>query len=53
MRKINHIVVHCSATPEGKDYSIDTIRKWHTDRGWRDIGYHAVVYRNGEVHQGR
>ena len=53
MREINHIVVHCSATPEGKDYSIDTIRKWHTDRGWRDIGYHAVVYRNGEVHQGR
>jgi N-acetylmuramoyl-L-alanine amidase len=53
MRKINHIVVHCSATPEGKDYSIDTIRKWHTDRGWRDIGYHAVIYRNGEVHQGR
>jgi N-acetylmuramoyl-L-alanine amidase len=53
MRNIKHIVIHCSATREGRDYTIDQIRGWHLDRGWRDIGYHALIYRNGEVHQGR
>ena len=27
-RTINEIIVHCSATPEGKDYRLDTIRQW-------------------------
>ena len=53
MRKITKIIVHCSATPEGKDYSVDTIRDWHLARGWRDIGYHFVIYRNGEIAEGR
>jgi N-acetylmuramoyl-L-alanine amidase len=45
--------VHCSATPEGKDFTIDDIRKWHKLRGFSDIGYHYVVYRDGSVHVGR
>ncbi|QDP66270.1 MAG: putative endolysin [Prokaryotic dsDNA virus sp.] len=53
MRKITKLIVHCSATPEGKDYSVDTIRDWHLKRGWSDIGYHFVIYRNGEVVEGR
>ena len=53
MREINNIVIHCSATPEGKDYTVEQIRQWHLDRGWRDIGYHTIVYRDGTVHQGR
>ena len=32
-RTINEIIVHCSATPEGKDYTLDTIRQWHRQRG--------------------
>ena len=52
-REINKIVIHCSATPEGKDYTVEQIRQWHLDRGWRDIGYHIIVYRDGTVHQGR
>lgn len=52
-RAIREIIVHCSATPEGKDYSIDDIRKWHKLRGFSDIGYHYVVYRDGSVHVGR
>ncbi len=52
-RTIDEIIVHCTATPEGKDYSVDTIRSWHLGQGWKDIGYHYVVYRDGSVHPGR
>ena len=58
MRKISKIIIHCSATPEGKDYTVAQIRQWHTTpkpkgNGWRDIGYHFVIYRDGTVHKGR
>ena len=52
-RPINKIIVHCSATPEGKDFTVDDIRSWHLKKGWSDIGYHYVVYRDGSVHVGR
>ncbi|WP_063832826.1 N-acetylmuramoyl-L-alanine amidase [Labrenzia sp. DG1229] len=53
MRKIDTIVIHCSATPEGRAVSVSTIRQWHLDRGWRDIGYHYVIGLNGEIWPGR
>ena len=54
MRKINEIILHCTATPEGKDYDVETIRRWHVQgNGWRDIGYHYVIYRDGTIHLGR
>jgi len=54
MRLINEIVIHCSATAEGKHYSVDTIRDWHVKkRGWSDIGYHYVIYLDGTVVEGR
>ncbi len=58
MRKISKIIIHCSATPEGKDFTVQQIRQWHTTpkpkgNGWRDIGYHFVIYRDGSVHVGR
>lgn len=54
MRKINEIIIHCSATPEGKDYTVEQIRDWHVKgNGWQDIGYHLVIYRDGSVHHGR
>lgn len=52
-RSIKELIVHCSATPEGKDYSVDTIRQWHLQRGFSDIGYHYVIYRDGSIHIGR
>lgn len=58
-RTITEIIIHCTATPEGKDYTVVDIRRWHTlpvskgGRGWSDIGYHYIVYRDGSVHEGR
>jgi N-acetylmuramoyl-L-alanine amidase len=54
MRAIKKIIVHCSATREGQDIGIDTIREWHVnDRGWSDIGYHYVIELDGAVKIGR
>ena len=52
-RRINRIVVHCTATEEGKDYTVDWIRRVHKKKGWSDIGYHYVIYRDGSLHEGR
>ena len=53
MRSINKIIVHCSATPEGRDVSTEEIRSWHLDRGWSDIGYHFVIELDGTICDGR
>lgn len=53
MRKITEIIVHCSATPEGKDYTVHDIDRWHRARGFKCIGYHYVIYRDGSIHNGR
>ena len=52
-RKISEIIVHCTATPEGRAVSVDTIRSWHLANGWRDIGYHWVVKLDGSIEAGR
>ena len=53
MREIKSIILHCSATPEGKDFTVADITRWHKERGFRTIGYHYVVYRDGTVRKGR
>ena len=52
-RKIKEIIIHCTATPEGREYSVDDIRKWHLARGFSDIGYHYVIHLDGEIEVGR
>lgn len=60
MRLIDEIVIHCTATnPRWYEHRsaeevVQEIRRWHVqERKWQDIGYHAVIHRNGEVAQGR
>ena len=53
MRKINEIIVHCTATQEGKDFKAADIDRWHKQRGWDGIGYHHVVDLDGTVEPGR
>lgn len=52
-RHINEIIVHCSATPEGRHVTTADIKRAHLNRGFSDIGYHYVVYLDGSVHEGR
>lgn len=54
MRKINEIIIHCTATPASRDVTVEQIRDFHVKgNGWADIGYHYIIYRNGEIHVGR
>lgn len=53
MRKISKIIIHCTATPEGRHTTVEDIRLWHKAQGWSDIGYHYVVYLDGSIHPGR
>ena len=52
-RVIKEIIVHCTATPEGRDYTVEDIKKDHLKRGFSDIGYHYVIYRDGTIVNGR
>lgn len=52
-RIITKIILHCTATPEGKDFTVAQIKQWHLARGFSDIGYHYVIYRDGSIHKGR
>lgn len=53
MRTINQIIIHCSATAEGRAFTVEDIRRWHLARGWRDVGYHFVILLDGTVEAGR
>lgn len=53
MRKIDKIIIHCSATKEGQHFTVEDIDRWHKARGFAKIGYHYVIYLDGSVHKGR
>lgn len=55
MVKLLRLVLHCTATPEGRPVSSNDIRKWHTDpvsrggRGWKQVGYTDMIHLDGKV----
>ena len=58
MRKLNKIIVHCTATHPHHNIGVREIREWHTappprGNGWSDVGYHLVIRRDGSVEFGR
>lgn len=66
-RKITSLVIHCSASPNGRVTTCADINAWHRARGFRRapsarqrfspqldaIGYHWVIYTDGTVAAGR
>ncbi len=53
-RNIEVLVIHCSDSNVPSHDNVETIRKWHVEEnGWADIGYHFVVTKDGEMHDGR
>lgn len=67
IRRIDTLIIHCSATPNGRWNTVEDIDAWHRDRGFRrnprligrnqpkltSIGYHFVIYTTGAVVIGR
>lgn len=54
MAKLQYLVIHCTATPEGREVSADNIRRWHTapapqGRGWKQVGYTDLFHLDGSV----
>ena len=52
---MKYLVLHCTATPEGREVTSDEIRHWHTDpvkkggRGWKQVGYTDMIHLDGRV----
>ena len=54
MRNIDTIVIHCADTPSTMDIGLKEIRNWHVnDNGWKDVGYHYIIRRDGTLEKGR
>lgn len=53
MRDIRQIIVHCTATKEGREVSVEEIDSWHRAQGWNGIGYHYVVKLDGRICRAR
>lgn len=51
--RIEHIIWHCSATPNGEPFTAADIQRWHKQNGWSGIGYHFVIGTKGELWSGR
>ena len=53
-KQLKYLVIHCTATKEGREVSSTEIRRWHTaappvGRGWKQIGYTDLIHLNGSV----
>lgn len=58
-RLINEIIVHCEATPEGEEFSDESVSACHKQRKFSSyvkngktwyIGYHYIVHLDGSIH---
>lgn len=55
MGKLQYLVLHCTATPEGREVSAADIRRMHTSpvsaggRGWKQVGYTDLIHLDGTV----
>lgn len=54
MKRIERLVIHCTATPEGREVTAADIRRWHCSpapvgRGWRQVGYTDIIHLDGSV----
>ena len=53
-KKLKYLVIHCTATPEGREVSAADIKRWHTSappvgRGWKQVGYTDLFHLDGRV----
>jgi hypothetical protein len=52
-RIVDRIFVHCSASDHASHDNVATMRRWHLERGWSDVGYHFFIRKDGTLERGR
>jgi len=53
MRRITMIVLHCSGVMPNVHQDISVVDNYHRSKGWKGVGYHFYVRRDGTVEIGR
>ena len=53
MRRIDLIVIHCTASRPSQSISLELLHQMHQARGWKCCGYHYYITRDGQLYQGR
>lgn len=53
MRKINLLVIHCTASRPNQSIPVELLDKMHKARGWKGVGYHYYITRDGQLYQCR
>jgi N-acetylmuramoyl-L-alanine amidase len=53
-KPLKYLVIHCTATPEGREVSVADVRSWHTSapprgRGWKQVGYTDMIHLDGSI----
>lgn len=53
-KPLQYLVIHCTATPEGRNVTAAEIRRWHTSpppggRGWKQVGYSEMIHLDGTI----
>ena len=46
---VKYIVIHCSATRSTRDYTAEQLLRDHKTRGFRTVGYHFYIRKNGDI----
>ena len=49
LRPIDRVFVHCSASDYPQHDNVATMRQWHLERGWSDVGYHFFIRKDGTL----
>lgn len=52
-KPISEIIIHCTATPAGRDLHVSDITRYHLERGFETIGYHYLIALDGTIEPGR
>ena len=50
---VRFLVLHCSATRSDRDYPVEQLLRDHRARGFRTVGYHFYIRRDGTLTQHR
>ncbi len=49
-KPLKYLVIHCTATPEGREVTAADIERWHLGgRGWSRVGYSDLIDLHGRL----